>query len=473
MSSEVVAYLSHARVDDKLSEFARDLVSSLGTMGGTLRNDTDDGLYTGPVNEFMAELATATAVVFLLNDRFLQSKWCMSELTGYLFYTEYPQYHAIFIRTEGWLDGEVDIGASLRGAIGDSVRDYWRGEVNAETDSKDKERANFIATNVKSAFTKISNQILLTETLALEGDQTYQSLYEEIEGKCNHQRASFDVSSHETFNKLRRRSLIQVLDRDHTGLKAELALALPDTATDNQSTENLVDELFALIYVRQLNVARNALRHYVSTLVTADQNHLGWLCEFVGLMLLGCLRPISSDDFRDTHEKDQLKLADDHPLAADLLVSRLLMIDRMSTTPRFLEWSSKKGFVTPGGYGVVQKDSDPEGIVAAQIHEIWSNEFGGRYGKEPDIKRLRSQMETNFYEGNPRYLLVPSGSKSSIRIPGILSGLKRDLPYLFPICLTGDASDIEVISSSMDGKDIFMDQELDGFEVIIKRLNKQ
>jgi len=80
---KIKAHLSHRRNDGKLSDFAQFLLDCTPE-DIELKVDCRDAELSLPIDEFIGELKTSSSVVFLLNDGFFRSPWCMGELYAFL-----------------------------------------------------------------------------------------------------------------------------------------------------------------------------------------------------------------------------------------------------------------------------------------------------------------------------------------------------------------------------------------------------
>lgn len=67
-----------------------------------LKVDYKDEALSRPINEFLAELKSSSSVVFLLNDAYFWSPWCLGELHAFI-EKRHSGFHGFFIACEGWL----------------------------------------------------------------------------------------------------------------------------------------------------------------------------------------------------------------------------------------------------------------------------------------------------------------------------------------------------------------------------------
>jgi hypothetical protein len=126
VTRKIKAYLSHRRDNGKLSEFARFLLEN-APPDIDLKVDCRDAELSRPIDEFIGELKTSSGVIFLLNDRFFRSPWCMGELHTFI-NKRAASIHGFFIACDGWMAGQ-----DARVFFAEQERElvaFWEGVAN-------------------------------------------------------------------------------------------------------------------------------------------------------------------------------------------------------------------------------------------------------------------------------------------------------------------------------------------------------
>lgn len=103
---DIKVYFSHKRVGDGLSKFAQSLYNAGNAEHGFVMNtDCIDADHSKFIDEFVDGLISSPYVIFLLNDGYFESPWCMFEFLGYMDRHELG-VSGYFISCDGWLDSE-------------------------------------------------------------------------------------------------------------------------------------------------------------------------------------------------------------------------------------------------------------------------------------------------------------------------------------------------------------------------------
>lgn len=461
MTREIKAYLSHRRDNGKLSEFARFLLEN-APPDIDLKVDCRDAELSRPIDQFIGELKTASGVIFLLNDRFFRSPWCMGELHTFID-KRAASLHGFFIACDGWMAGQ-----DARAFFAEQEREliaFWEGVANdGATDEIRCEALRFVEA-LPEILEILKRLNIPTEEIIREGkgDAVWKRLRE--------QRAryvpDFTPRCGESLSHECRRRLVHLLDRTPV-YRRELAIDCglgAETATP-EVVEKLWDKTTGM--AEQLSALHRAANEAIKATQGEGKEDLKrYILEFLGVSLLGMLD-------REQHEhavnpryglfdSEFLVLNEKSPEVAEICFASLQK--QVKTMLAFDSDQRRLGVSKYRYFDEDRKEPGPKFSVDspldAQLRLVWNHTFpsrmkeSGEYLQDDDFRRLDKELRRRFERGNACYFLVAdSDTEHALMQEGVAGALKYRLPFLFvfrtgvdnaPRLLLGDfeESDIE------------------------------
>jgi hypothetical protein len=470
----IKAYLSYRRVEGELSPLAESLLDWT-PHEIQLKADCRDAALSRPIDEFLDELKTSSSVVFLLNDAYFKSPWCLGELHAFL-ERRNASYHGFFIACEGWMP-KRDSGDFFT-KLKESLLDHWqRIESEAPTDAF-KEEAGIFIQDLPEMLGILQRLNLPQETEIAEqqGAQVWERL------KAQRKRAESDYLPCDA-DTLSDECLQEMANRLARSSQLRRALALKCNLEPEADHHKLASSFWNI----GMDLSDSlSLLHMAAAQALGDaeaerrEELIQDIRDTLGLFLLRTLDGKVRDQvLRPDHgflDADYLELAESQPEIVELCFSS----SEPEAKPR-LEFDRKSGKL------VVPKDRyyernkveigprfSADSALDAQLCVIWNMHFPdepkkpGDYLIEPEeYDRLHKSLKRNFKRGDARYFLVPLKDGSHpLNKQGVISKLKYHFPYLF-IFRTGVLDRPSLISA--DYMDFEIKDELASFAKLFAR----
>ena len=316
MKRKIKADLSHRRESGELSDFAAFLLDC-APEHIDLKVDCRDARLSRPIAEFIGELKTSSSVIFLLNDGFFRSPWCMGELQAFL-ERRVASFHGFFIICDGGMK-EHDVGVFFDKQEQTLVSHWQNVARRASTDE---------ARNEAQCFSEYLPEMLgILRRLNIPGEHTIREIRgEEIWERIREQRKRVqeDIVPRcgETLAEECRRRLVHLVARSHVfceelavdcGVEAE-ADAADVIATLWNGKTGMADNLSALH-----RAAAEALK---ATSRERQDSLKDKIRDILGVSLLGMLDHQTHESVvrpaRGVLDMDFLPLAESAPEVAEI-----------------------------------------------------------------------------------------------------------------------------------------------------------
>jgi len=469
---KIKAYLSHRRENGGLSAFAQSLLDWAKKEDITLKVDCKDAKLSRPINEFIGELEASSSVIFLLNDQFFKSPWCMGELHIFLSRRR-AGFYGFFISCDDWLP-ELDI-REFFDDFQKSLLRHW----NQVADEAKTDKIKVEATLFCDAIPEI---IGILQRLYLADEKTMrkscgEEIWQKFREQCDRIKTDYTPCSANSFED---ECKLRMIDRFENSdlLRRKLADQLSIRANRDEEIPIIIGKFWQQNLRSRLSTfyrcAKEALR--VSE-AEARKNIKDDVRDVLAVLLLGFLNLDSRDRVLNPRlgmfDADSLDFLEDEKEVAELCFSSSVP----SFCSRFIYNGAHSRFeVTPERYfrgdNVERTLSfSCDSTVDAELRLIWNLTFPKdkkgeqEYFNRDEMNRLSNGLRRNFERGTARYYLIPSGKpEHPMNQKGVIGALKFQLPYLFtlrtgiktcPALITADFSTSEIVDELESFAELF------------------
>lgn len=436
--ARIKAYLSHRRENDDLSPFATLLIEWARNNNIELLADCKNAELSRPIDEFVGQLKTSSSTIFLLNDNYFKSRWCMGELDTFM-ENRCISFHGFIIACDNWLpEKNTD---EFYENFAEELQQYWKDEANKSTSDQKREEAKRFAEHSHETVSNLKRlNIPREEAIRITfGVPVWTAIRRQRE------RARPEPKPCDG-NELKSRCRQRLIDRFRSSLQLaeQLAVQMEFKSSSVLSKENvpdLVDRFLADSPQGRLNTFfRSALTAFRDMEACEKQKMRDRITEIWSLLLLGYL----DEKVRERLLKPKYGILDtlswDFREEEKEVAELLFATAEPSLRPQFVFREDKQRFEVKAeryfGRDKVQRADEfsLDSVLDSELALLWNSTFPGQeekkandYLREKDFEDLSDALKNDFKRGIARY--YPPGAECEVAFPDCASAPSRSQQY--------------------------------------------
>ncbi len=463
----ITSYLSHRRVNGGSSEFAQKLIDD-SPADIEVQVDHVDADYFRPIDEFISKIKTSPNVIFLLNEDFFKSPWCMSELHEFM-QNRRCSFYGCYIACDDWLPSPLgDFFLELEKCL----IVFWQAQKDASDDQEYKNRAQQIIDSLPAMINSLSKLNLLSNSAV---EKCFQELWPLVRLRNKRAQESFKAQSYFVLMKSVKAEAESIL-KDCKPLCKALANQLGEAEGDN-----CAEQVLARLWHPENSLAGALSQIYLATnrLIERGKDKAKLRPHVLGLIKIALLGTLDQSQ-RTQALNGEYGITDNDFIClnneSDFVVEALFSSAHFSMSLPKLEINSGKMRIDQSRtfpVDRVERGYEATDALNQQLHLIWKYTFpyaspdpGENLDRPEKLRELNDELAFNFEAGLARYFLIPEVRQDNpICDATIIEALKNRLPFLFVI-RTSAVDFVNVLSSDFSETNI--ESQLQKFAALLK-----
>ncbi|NOZ53454.1 MAG: hypothetical protein GXP08_10005 [Gammaproteobacteria bacterium] len=471
-NTKIKAYLSYRREENGLSKFAQSLLDWVPD-DIKLNVDCKDAELSRPIDAFIGELTSSSSVIFLLNEGFFKSPWCMGELYAFLS-RRHPSFHGFFIACDDWLN-KTDVRDNFY-VFKNKLTEFWRDRADTTNDNKTSEEAQKFGDAIEEIVDVVGRLNLPDEKVIIENKA--EDVWKQIRAQCERLQTDYVPTGSGDFDDACRKQIIERLEYSNL-LRRKLENNLE---LHGEPCSSLVKLIWQKNVKARLTLFYNCSKGALSDCEPAYKKNLqGRILEILAVLLLGFINQKSRDQIINSSpgmfDVEGFDLQEDGPEVAELYFASMesTMVANFSYNDKMERFDVNKDRCYHGDKAQRAVNFSCSSIIDAELRVIWNltfpndNKEPNEYFNDNEMTRLSEALERNFERGKARYFFVPANKvEHPLLQPGVMEALKFKLPFLFimrvgvsncPAFVSVDFKETSIVDELASFVDLFLNRE--------------